>query len=55
LLKRPAKNEEGMPWQRLLQETKEETFEMSRKYEIENGKQGNQKAIFDIQFDKSAY
>jgi hypothetical protein len=55
LMKRPTKNEESMPWLQLLEETKKETHLLSKKYQIENGKQGNQIAIFDIQFDKSAY
>lgn len=45
----------GLPWQKLLEETKKETHVLSKTYEIENGRAGNQKAIFDIHSRESLY
>lgn len=54
LMKKSVNQQDNLqPWRQLLEETKQETLSLSRKYEIENGKQANQRAIFDIQLKES--
>jgi Caspase domain len=55
LMKKSADESNGLPWNKLLEETKRETHALSKTYEIENGRPGNQKAIFDIHLQKSLY
>jgi len=55
LMKKSVGDNDGLPWTKLLEETKAETHALSKTYEIENGKPGNQKAIFDIQFKQTLY
>ncbi|MEY2918414.1 MAG: hypothetical protein RIS73_2128 [Bacteroidota bacterium] len=38
----------GLPWTKLLEQTKEKTFNLSKTYDIGGGVPGNQKAIFKI-------
>ncbi len=46
---------EGLPWKKLLEETKEKTFHLSKTYDIGGGVPGNQKAIFDIHSTDNLY
>lgn len=55
LMNKTVKKEDGLPWKKLLEETKQKTLTLSRTYEIENGRPGNQRAIFDIHFRESLY
>lgn len=45
----------GLPWSKLLEETQEKTYELSKTYDIGDGKPGNQKAIFDVHFKETLY
>ncbi|MEI7735981.1 MAG: caspase family protein [Ferruginibacter sp.] len=39
---------EGLPWEKLLKETKEKTIDLSKTYDIGGGTPGNQRPIFKI-------
>lgn len=55
LMNKAVDEQNGLPWNKLLQETQEKTFTLSKTYDIGNGKPGNQKAIFDIHLKQSLY
>ncbi|MBL7748541.1 MAG: caspase family protein [Chitinophagaceae bacterium] len=55
LMNKSVDRSNALPWTKLLEETKKETLVLSKTYEVEDGKQGNQKAIFDIQSKKFLY
>lgn len=48
LLNKIVDPEEGLPWKKLLEETKQKTFDLSKTYSVLGGVPGNQKAIFNI-------
>lgn len=48
LINKSVDPNEGLPWKKLLEETKQKTFDLSKTYDIGGGVPGNQKAIFDI-------
>lgn len=55
LMNKSVDPENGLPWTKLLEETQSETYELSKTYDIGDGKPGNQKPLFDIQFKKTLY
>lgn len=55
LINKTVDEDEGLPWQKLLEETQEKTLKLSKTYDIGDGVPGNQKAIFDIKFRKNLY
>lgn len=55
LINKTVNEEEGLPWQKLLEETQEKTLKLSKTYDIGDGVPGNQKAIFDIKFRENLY
>ena len=55
LMNKSVDKNEGLPWKKLLEETKEETFKLSKTYEIGDGKPGHQELIFDIHSRESLY
>ena len=55
LLNKSMDESEGLPWKKLLEETQEKTFHLSKTYDIGNGVPGHQKAIFEIHSNKSLY
>jgi hypothetical protein len=48
LLNKSVNDVEGLPWKKLLDDTKEKTNSLSMTYELEDGNPGNQQAIFII-------
>lgn len=55
LMNKSVDRSSGLPWTKLLEETKKETLVLSKTYEVEDGKQGNQRAIFDIHSKEFLY
>lgn len=55
LMNKSVAPKNGLPWSKLLEETQEKTFELSKTYDIGDGKPGNQHAIFDIHFKETLY
>ncbi|MDB5015099.1 MAG: hypothetical protein JWQ25_3301 [Daejeonella sp.] len=55
LMNKAVDPQNGLPWGKLLEETQEMTHELSKTYDIGDGKPGNQKAIFDIRFRETLY
>ncbi len=55
LMGKSVDTSEGLPWKKLLEETKTETHVLSKSYEIENGRAGNQLAIFAIESREFLY
>lgn len=55
LMNKAVDPKNGLPWGKLLEETRQKTYELSQTYDIGEGKPGNQQAIFDIQFKKTLY
>jgi Caspase domain len=55
LMNKSVDEHNGLPWQKLLEETQEKTFNLSKTYDIGDGKPGNQQSIFDIHFNQSLY
>lgn len=55
LINRSVDESEGLPWKKLLEETKEKTFKLSKTYDIGDGVPGNQQAIFDIHSRDNLY
>ncbi|MEP6700993.1 MAG: caspase family protein, partial [Bacteroidota bacterium] len=53
LMKKSVDEQNGLPWNKLLEETQEKTLHLSKTYDIGNGKPGYQKAIFDIHLKQS--
>jgi len=55
LMSKSVDPKNGLPWSELLKETQEKTYELSKTYDIGDGKPGDQKAIFDIRFKETLY
>jgi hypothetical protein len=55
LINKSVNEDEGLPWKKLLEETREKTFQLSKTYDIGGGVPGNQKAIFDIHSRDNLY
>jgi len=55
LLKKEVDKGEGLPWGKLLEETKDKTLDLSKTYDIGGGVAGNQKAIYVIESKESVY
>ena len=55
LLKKEVDKSEGLPWGKLLEETKDKTLDLSKTYDIGGGVAGNQKAIYIIESRKTMY
>lgn len=55
LMKKSTDESDGLHWNKLLEVTKKQTLALSKTYEVENGRPGNQKAIFDIQVKATSY
>ena len=55
LMKKEVDKSLGLPWEKLLQETTDATFDLSKTYDIGNGVPGNQKAIYNIEFRETLY
>ncbi len=55
LMNKAVDPQHGLPWGKLLEETRQKTYELSKTYDIGDGKPGNQQAIFDIQFKETLY
>jgi Caspase domain len=48
LIGKSMNEEKGLPWKKMLEETRRKTLALSMKFDIGNGKPGNQRAIFNI-------
>lgn len=55
LMKKDIDKSEGLPWEKLLEDTRNNTLELSKTYDIGNGVAGNQQAIYNIEFRKTLY
>ena len=55
MMKTDMDKSEGLPWGKLLEETKSKTLDLSKTYDIGGGVAGNQKAIFIIEAKKTMY
>lgn len=55
LLKKEIDKSEGLPWEKLLEDTTSNAFELSKTYDIGGGVPGNQKAIYNIESRKTLY
>ncbi len=55
LMKNDVDKSAGLPWSKLLEETKDKTLHLSKTYDIGNGVAGNQKAIYNIESRETLY
>jgi len=55
LMKKEIDKSVGLPWGKLLEETTDKTFDLSKTYDIGGGVTGSQKAIYNIEFRKTLY
>jgi len=55
LMKKEVAKSDGLPWGKLLEETKVITLDLSKTYDIGDGMTGNQKAIFIIESKETQY
>ena len=55
LINKTVEPADGLPWRKLLEDTQQKTFDLSKTYDIGGGVPGNQKAIFDIHSIENLY
>lgn len=55
LMHTPLVNKKELPWAKLLEKTKTNTFRLSKKFDIGNGAPGNQQAFYEIEKEGFVY